>query len=155
MTFHLLELLSSLVLRLNVQGLVEQGLVPLITSVSSYLLVQQNMERSHRSDPTFFIADETQEMHRVQSIRNQCLALISSLIEVFGDNAVQAVLLVTHNMIHQGKVENPWMDRWLFTIESNFAGEDNDDGAEEESKDPRPAMQEGTEPEVGKQMREA
>jgi len=39
MTFHLIELLSSLVLRLNVQSLVEQGLVPLITSVSSYLLV--------------------------------------------------------------------------------------------------------------------
>ena len=34
-------------------------------------------------------------------------------------------------------------------------GEDNDDGAEEESKDPKPPMQEGTEPEVGKQMREA
>ena len=45
MTFHLLELLSSLVLRLNVQALVQQGLVPLITSVSSYLLVQYNHER--------------------------------------------------------------------------------------------------------------
>lgn len=39
MTFHLLELLSSLVLRLNVQGLVQQGLVPLITTVSSYLVL--------------------------------------------------------------------------------------------------------------------
>jgi len=40
MTFHLIELLSCLVLRLNVQSLVQQGLVPLVTSVSSYLLVQ-------------------------------------------------------------------------------------------------------------------
>ena len=39
MTFHLLELLSTLVLRPNVQALVLQGLVPLITTVSSYLLL--------------------------------------------------------------------------------------------------------------------
>lgn len=39
MTFHLLELLSTLVLRPNVQQLVLQGLVPLLTSVSSYLLL--------------------------------------------------------------------------------------------------------------------
>jgi len=70
MTFHLIELLSCLVLRLNVQSLVQQGLVPLVTSVSSYLLVQYDQVSQLRGDPTFFIADDTQEMHRVQSIRN-------------------------------------------------------------------------------------
>ena len=39
MTFHLIELLSTLVMRPNVQALVMQGLVPLLTSVSSYLLI--------------------------------------------------------------------------------------------------------------------
>jgi hypothetical protein len=39
MAFHLLELLSTLVMRPNVQALVMQGLVPLLTSVSSYLLI--------------------------------------------------------------------------------------------------------------------
>ena len=39
MTFHLLELLSTLVLRPNVQALVKQGLVPLMTTVSHYLLI--------------------------------------------------------------------------------------------------------------------
>ena len=70
MTLHLLELLSTLVLRLNVQALVQQGLVPLITTVSSYLLIQHDQEGLHRGDSTFFISDETQEMHRIQSIRN-------------------------------------------------------------------------------------
>jgi len=42
MTFHLLELLSTLVLRPNVQAVVMQGLVPLITTVSSYLLIQND-----------------------------------------------------------------------------------------------------------------
>ena len=59
--------------------------MPLVTSVSSYLLVQHSQEKQLKGDPTFFISDETQEMHRIQSIRNQCLTLISSLIEVFGD----------------------------------------------------------------------
>jgi len=87
--------------------------VPLITTVSSYLLVQSDQERQHKGDSTFFIADETQEMHRLQSIRNQCLTLISSLIEVFGDTAVQAVLLVVHNMFSNQKsgAENPWLTR--------------------------------------------
>lgn len=117
--------------------------MPLVTSVSSYLLVQHDSEQHHCGDPTFFINDDTQEMHRVQSIRNQCLALISSLIEVFGDTAVQAVLLVTHNMLHQKTIENPWMDR--FNLPS--AGGYNE---EEESKDPKPALQEEMEPELAK-----
>ena len=45
MTFHLLELLSTLVLRPNVQQLVLQGLVPLMTTVCSYLLIEHNHER--------------------------------------------------------------------------------------------------------------
>lgn len=39
MTFNLLELLATLVLRPNVQQVVLQGLVPMLTSVSSYLLI--------------------------------------------------------------------------------------------------------------------
>lgn len=42
MTFSLLELLSTLVLRPNVQSLVMMGLLPLLTSVSSYLLLQRS-----------------------------------------------------------------------------------------------------------------
>ena len=147
MTFHLLELLSSLVLRRNVQGLVEQGLVPLITTVSSYLLIQHDQERFYKGDPTFFTADENQEMHRVQSIRNQCLTLISSLIEVFGDMAVQATLLVVQNMSRDGKTvdaENPWLQRLKMPgAADNDFGDDEDD-EEEESKTP---LQEGVDPE--------
>lgn len=79
-------------------------------------------------------------MHRVQSIRNQCLTLISSLIEVFGDTAVQAILLVIHNMMLPGASddkENPWM--------ANFKqprGEDDDIESENEEESKVP-MQEG------------
>ena len=75
-----------------------QGLVPLITTVSSYLLIQYTHELRHLGDPTFFISDKSQELLKVETIRNQCLVLISSLIEVFGDAAVSAVLLVVQNI---------------------------------------------------------
>lgn len=114
--------------------------MPLITSVSSYLLVQHDHERQHRGDPTFFIADETQEMHRIQSIRNQCLTLVSSLIEVFGDTAVQAVLLVVHNMQKQepgAGNQNPWLAKFNMAGAGGVDDEDSDqDGENEESKVP-------------------
>ena len=113
--------------------------MPLITSVSSYLLVQYNHEKQHRGDPTFFIADETQEMHRVQSIRNQCLTLVSSLIEVFGDMAVQAVLLVVHNMQKPQAPgtgnQNPWLAKFNMAGAAGLDDDDSDqDGENEESK---------------------
>jgi hypothetical protein len=98
MTFHLLELLSTLVLRPNVQTVVLQGLVPLITTVSSYLLIQSDQERQYVADQTYFIADNSQDLLRRESIRSQCLVLIFTLIEVFGDTATQAVLLVVQNI---------------------------------------------------------
>ena len=72
--------------------------MPLVTTVSSYLLIQFNHELKHVGDPTFFIADKSQELLKVETIRSQCLVLISSLIEVFGDAAVQAILLVVQNI---------------------------------------------------------
>lgn len=107
MTFHLLELLCSLVQRPNVQSLVLQGLIPLVTTVTGYLLVQSDQEKAHRGDATFFIIEKGQEMLRVQSVRNQCLTLISSLIEVFGDDAVQAVLLIAQSIFTQKQLELP------------------------------------------------
>ena len=101
MTFHLLELLSTLVMRPNVQALVMQGLAPLLTSVSSYLLIQHDHERLYLTDPTYFIADKSQELLKVETIRSQCLVLISSLIEVFGDLATQGVLLIIEKLLRK------------------------------------------------------
>lgn len=98
MTFHLLELLSTLVLRPNVQQLVLTGLVPMLTSVSSYLLIQHSHERVYRGDLTYFIADKSQDLLKVDTIRSQCLVLISSLIEVFGDVATQGVLMIIEKL---------------------------------------------------------
>jgi hypothetical protein len=98
MTFYLLELLSTLVMRPNVQQLVMQGLVPLMTTVCSYLLIEHRHERYYFGDLTYFIADRGQELHKIDTIRSQCLVLISSLIEVFGDVATHGLTIIIEKL---------------------------------------------------------
>ena len=49
-------------------------------------------------DATYFIADKTYDLLKNETIRSQCLVMISSLIEVFGDDAINALLLVLQRM---------------------------------------------------------
>ena len=69
-------------------------------TVSSYLILQHNRERYHYGDTLFFIGDKSSDMLRVDTIRSQCLVLISSLIEVFADDAVQALIFVIQTMFN-------------------------------------------------------
>ena len=50
-------------------------------------------------------------------------------------------------MLHQGKVDNPWMESFNLPSADN---EVDDDENEEESKDQKPALQEEMEPEVAR-----
>jgi len=75
-----------------------QGLMPLMTTVSSYLLAQHDCEREHKYDTTYYITDKNQQLLKADSIRSQCLVLLSSIIEVFGDAAIQAILFVIQNI---------------------------------------------------------
>lgn len=69
MIFQSLELLATLVMRPNVQQLILQGLVPLTTTVCSYLIVPYYQEHSHKYDTTYFLQwDEHQS-----TVRNKCL----------------------------------------------------------------------------------
>ena len=98
MTLQLIELLTTLISRANVQEVVKQGIVPLITTISSYMILPRNKERYHIGDYTHFIHDKDEDVYKMRSIRNQCLDLISGLIEVFGDLAVESILFVIENL---------------------------------------------------------
>jgi hypothetical protein len=63
-----------------------------------YLLLPYNKERAHSKDNLFFIQDKSHDMLIVDTIRSQCLVTISSMIEVFGDDAVRVLILVIQNM---------------------------------------------------------
>jgi len=52
------------------------------------MIVPYNRERYHYGDYNYFIHDKDEDIYKQRSIRNSCLDLISSLIEVYGDQAV-------------------------------------------------------------------
>ena len=99
MTLQLIELLTTLVQRPNVQEVVRQGMNPLLMTVSSYMLVESCEELGYLFDTNFFLHDKTHSSFKVRTIRNQCIELFSSLIEIFGDNAVESILLVIESLV--------------------------------------------------------
>ena len=73
-------------------------MVPLITTISSYMIIQHRKERYHVGDYHHFIHEKDEDFYKQRSIRNSCSDLISSLIEVFGDLAVESILFVVENL---------------------------------------------------------
>ena len=59
----------------------------------------------HIGDYSHFIHDKDEDIYKLRNIRNSCLELISSLIEVFGDFAVQSILFVIENLLLTSKQE--------------------------------------------------
>jgi hypothetical protein len=99
MTLQLIELLTTLVSRQNVQEVVKHGIAPLITTISSYMIIPHAKERQHLGDYHHFIYEKDEDFYKQRSIRNSCLDLVSSLIEVFGDLAVESILFIIENLL--------------------------------------------------------
>jgi len=59
MTLQLIELLTTLVQRPNVQEVVRQGLIPLLVTVSSYMIVEHSVQREYLADENYFLYDKT------------------------------------------------------------------------------------------------
>ena len=76
-------------------------------TVSSYMIVLMKDQREHLADENYFLHDKTQSIYKMRNIKNQCVDLFSSLIEVFGDLAVNSTLLVIENLlsIHRNEPE--------------------------------------------------
>jgi hypothetical protein len=50
-------------------------------------------------DENYFLYDKTQSVYKMRNIKNQCVDLFSSLIEIFGDQAISSILLVISNLL--------------------------------------------------------
>lgn len=98
MTLHLIELLTTLVGKGSVQTLVGQGLIPLITSVSSLMIMTKEQESQYVEDPNQYVSEDDDELI-LSSVRNNCLDFISQLIECFDYDAVEAILFVAEKLI--------------------------------------------------------
>mmetsp|Transcript_3243 Transcript_3243/g.3195 ORF Transcript_3243/g.3195 Transcript_3243/m.3195 type:complete len:168 (-) Transcript_3243:131-634(-) len=61
------------------------------------MILPKANHKEHLGDFNHFIHDKDEDVYKLRSIRNCCLDLISSLIEVFGDLAVESILYVIDN----------------------------------------------------------
>ena len=103
MTLNLIDLLTSLVSRLSVQEVIRQGMVPLITTISSFMILSADIENAHLVDYSHFIHEKDEDIYKMRTIRNSCLDLLSILVEVFGDQAVASLLVVIETLFLQTK----------------------------------------------------
>lgn len=70
------------------------------------MIIPATKERMHFGDYNHFIHEKDEDVYKQRSIRNSCLDLISSLIEVFGDLAVESILFVIENLFLTTSAEN-------------------------------------------------
>jgi len=69
--------------------------------VSSYMIVEYHDQREHLVDENFFLYDKTQTVYKTRNIKNQCVELFSSLIEIFGDQAISSILMIIENLLKE------------------------------------------------------
>jgi hypothetical protein len=113
MTMQLIELLTSLANKGSIRSLIQVGIVPLITSVASYMILSQEQENEQITDQSQFININNDTVYE-HSVRNYWLNFLSQVIENFDDDAVEAILCVTENFLlsmEQDKVPS---------VETNF-----------------------------------
>jgi hypothetical protein len=103
-TLQLLELLTTLIQRPNVQEVVRQGITPLMMTIGSYMLLEDWQKHLFKFDESYFLCDKTQSVFKVKSIRNQCIELCSSLIEMFGDQSLISLYQVIVYLVFPGQV---------------------------------------------------
>lgn len=65
------------------------------------MIVELDDELEYLYDHNIFLHDRTESVFKLRTIKNQCVDLFSSLIECFGDLAVQSILQIIQNLIGQ------------------------------------------------------
>jgi len=98
MTLHLVELLTSLVSRPSVQEIVKMGVLPLLTTISSYMVLTRDIQDEHTKDKCLFIYSKDEDLFKHRTVRNCCVDLISKLIEDFQDTSVEALVFIIENL---------------------------------------------------------
>ena len=68
-------------------------------TVASYMVLERTDERQYLADYHYFLHDKTQSVFKLKNIRNQCIDLFSSLIEIFGDLAIESILKIARQML--------------------------------------------------------
>ena len=74
-------------------------------TVSSYMILEHSQSRIYLGDEHFFLHDKTQSIFKLRNIKNQCIDLFSSLIEIFGDHAITSILKIITKLLEDQPFE--------------------------------------------------
>jgi hypothetical protein len=96
MRMHSIEFLTSLANKGLIRSLIQSGMVPLITSVASYLILSNKQENNQIA---YQIINVNNEIVYIHSERNYCKDFILQIIENVYYNAVEAILLVAEKFL--------------------------------------------------------
>ena len=86
------------------------------------MIVELADEKEYLYDANIFLHDRTESVFKLRNIKNQCVDLFSSLIECFGDLAVQSILQIIQNLLDKKLI--PEIDQEQFINEEGKDGED-------------------------------
>ena len=65
------------------------------------MILELDDELEYLHDHNIFLHDRTESVFKLRNIKNQCVDLFSSLIECFGDLAVQSILQIIRSLLGQ------------------------------------------------------
>ena len=81
MTKQLLDLLACLLSKANIKSLLSQGLVPLISTISFYIILPIKEQQAYLTDYTYFV--EPDEEDEIKSIRANSTKLLNVNIYIY------------------------------------------------------------------------
>ena len=95
MTMSLLELLTTLMTKGAVRGVIQPALVPVLTSIASYMILAADEDEG--DDLNYTTTNNQNTYHH--TVRNYCREFISQVIEAFDDQAVEALIYVCEKFL--------------------------------------------------------
>ena len=53
----------------------------------------------YQRDAAYFVSEKNDDVNKMRSITSTCVDMISSMVDAFGDSAVEAILFVVENLL--------------------------------------------------------
>ena len=103
---YAIELISILVTKPALYNLIKFGTFPLLNTLSTFVTATRtqvnhelyNQERQWMREPGYFIQNDEEELLQ-KSVRTLALKLINDIIEKYGDQFIQQILMVAERLI--------------------------------------------------------
>ncbi|CAD8159758.1 unnamed protein product [Paramecium octaurelia] len=93
-----IELITILVTKPALYNLIKFGTFPLLNTLSTFLTATKEQEKQWVKDPSYFILNDEEELLQ-KSVRTLALKLINDMIEKYGDQFIQQILIVGEKLI--------------------------------------------------------